>query len=129
MQRVEVAGGGINGLQLLHPFVGMAEGFAEPEAVGAFQSTAAQDLAHVVDATAAGIGEHRQGCRALLECLAELVRIAPMEADPAGVLPGAAEAGKGQLQGAGAGMEAQLLCAQALQQAAADAEPEGVATR
>ena len=52
-----------------------------------------------------------------------------MQADPAGVLPGATEAGEGQLQGAGGRMEAQPLGAEVLQQQPADAKPERVTAR
>ena len=51
-----------------------------------------------------------------------------MEADPAGVLPGPADAGKGQLHRRGRRLEGQGCAAKALQQQAADAEPEGIAT-
>ena len=50
-----------------------------------------------------------------------------MQAHPAGVLPGPSQAGEGQLQGGGGGMEAEAPGGQMLEQQAADAEPEGIA--
>ena len=50
-----------------------------------------------------------------------------MQAHPTGVLPGPAEAGKGQLQGAGGWVKTQLAGGEVLQQQPADAKPQGVA--
>ena len=52
-----------------------------------------------------------------------------MEADPAGVLPGATDSGKRQLKGRRCWMKPQPIGRQAVRQDSADAEPQGVAAR
>ena len=85
-------------------------------------------LALTVATAGAGVGAHRPGGRALLLGRRQGFRIAAMQADPASVLPGSADAGKGQLQRAGGWMEAQRRRTQLLDQQPADAEPERIAT-
>ena len=107
----------------------MAQPLAQPEGIGRLQPRGCQDPPHLLGATAARVGEHRQGRWSLLQGGGQGFGIAAVQADPAGVLPGAAEAGKGQLQRAGGGVKAQLGRRKALQQQATDAKPKRVATR
>ena len=109
-----------------HPFVGMAEVFPQPELIAGLQTAAAQASAHGIGAAALGIGEHRQGPGSPLQLLGQRFRIASMQAQPTGVLPGTTDAGKGQLQAGGGGMKAQPFRPEPVRQDAADAEPERV---
>ena len=75
-----------------------------------------------------GVGEHGQGGGPLLQGRRQRFAVSAVEADPAGVLPGPADAGKGQLHRRWRRLEGQGFRAKALQQQAADAKPEGIAT-
>ena len=73
------------------------------------------------------IGENSKRRGTLLEGLAQDVGVSTVEAHPGGVLPGAANAGKGQLQRGGGWVKAQTRSAEPIPQHAADAKPEGIA--
>ena len=127
MQGIEVGRDGGSGIKPLHPLLGMAEPLTQPKPVGRLQAGGPQHPAHLGGTTTPGIGQHRKGRRAFLQRRRQGLGIAAMQAHPTGVLPGPAEAGKGQLQGAGGRVKAQLVGGEVLQQHPADAKPEGVA--
>jgi hypothetical protein len=105
----------------------MSQPLAQPERIGRLQARSPQNPPHRVRATTAGISEHRQGRRSLLQLGGQGFALASVEADPAGVLPGATDPGEGELQGGGGRVEAQPLRRQMLEEQPTDAEPEGVA--
>ena len=127
VEGIEVCGQGRLRREPLHPFRRMPQPFAEPAGIGRLQPRGPQERAHGCGAALVGVGEHGQGGGALLQGCRQGCAVSAMEADPAGVLPGAADAGKGQLHRRGRRLEDQGSGAKALQQQAADAEPEGIA--
>ena len=126
MKGMQIGWSGLSWFQALHTFIGMAESFKEPERIGRFQATSAQDCAHFLNAAAAGIGEDGQCFWALLKCAAEAERIPPMQADPVRVLPRTPQPGEGQLQRTWPGVKAQSFSSEAFAEVAANAKPERI---
>ena len=127
-QRCQVLRQGVSAGERQHSLAAVAQVFAEPDPVARLQSTAAENAPHRFSPALLRVGEHRQGRGSLLQERGQHIGIPAMQAHPAGVLPGAADAGKRQLQGGGGRMEAQPFTPQACTEAAADAEPERIAT-
>ena len=111
----------------LHPFIGVAEVFAEPQVRAGLQPAAAQHLLHGDGAPLVRIRQHRQGCGSLLQGAGQDFGVPSVQAHPVGVLPGAPDAGEGQLQRCGGGMKPQPLCPDAVAKDAPQAEPERIA--
>ena len=99
-----------------HQFLGVSEALAQPHPIGPLQAGGPQQGQHRLGTAAARIGKHRQGGGPPLQGSRQGLAIAAVQADPTGVLPGAANACEGQLQRGGGWLEPQPLSPKPLQQ-------------
>ena len=127
VQGIEIGRQGGSGRQTLQTLRWMAKALRQPDLIGGLQPRSPQDAAHLGGSPPGRIGQHRQGGGPLLQPRRQGLGIAAVQADPCGVLPGAAQAGEGQLQGGGGRVEAEALGGKVLQQQPTDPEPEGIA--